>query len=165
MGENKNREKNICKPAIMRTPIKFAAVYFGVSILFLIAIYLLFPKLYPGETFMIVWFYIVNLFLGSLLFPFVWRFVKQLKQLQHKSKAAYVLASFLSIILTINILSFIFFQRSYTIGVIIAIFTKPERRIMVILEFINPILSFVISYFLFRKSSLWESNDNAASTV
>lgn len=162
MGENKNREKNICKPAMMRTPIKFAAVYFGVSILFLVTIYLLFPKLYPGETFIVVWFYVANLFLGSLLFSFLWGLVKQLK---FKSRAFYVLASFLLIILIINISSFIFFQRSYTIGLIGLIFTKPEMRITAILELINPIVSFVVAYFLFGKSSLWESNNDIVSTL
>jgi ABC-type enterochelin transport system permease subunit len=137
----------------MRTSIKFAATYFGISLLLLIVIHILFPIVYSGETFLIVWFYLANLLIGILLFPLFWRIINKFK---FESKIVYIILSFILIRLIINISSFICFQHSYIF--ILYTWHKGESKIdsTTICEICNSFVSFVIAYFIFRKSDMWE---------
>ena len=145
----------------MKTSIKFAATYFSISLLLFIAAHDLFPRLYPGETFLIVYFYIANLLLGILLFPLFWWVIGKLKI---KSKTVYIILSFLLIRLIINISSFICFQHFYINLLYVWGINNNDANPTTICEIINPFVSFGITYFIFRKSDLWHIANNTAET-
>jgi hypothetical protein len=131
--------------------VKFAIVDFSVSILLLVGAYLVFPRLYPGESFLLVWFYAANLVLGPLLFYFLARAVRR-KGFATRGRVA--LTYFLLILACINLSSLLFFQRVYTISLIIAVLTKPETRMTTIAELLNPVVSFGVAWFFFRNSDM-----------
>jgi hypothetical protein len=53
----------------MKEAAKFAMVNFSLSTLFLIIGYVFFPDLYPGDSFLIVWIFAINILIGVVLFP------------------------------------------------------------------------------------------------
>jgi hypothetical protein len=136
----------------MKASIKFSALYFGLQLFFVIVIYVLFPKVYPGDSFTIIWFYIINLIFGIIMFP-IFSFL--IRKLCFKRKLYYVLAYFFCALLIINTLPLLTEHIIYTFKIICTIFGSAQIQINTIIEFINPIVSFALSFFLFRGSDLW----------
>ncbi len=138
----------------MKESIKFAAVCFTLQIFFVVIIYVLFPKVYPGDSFTIIWFYIINLIIALFLFPV---FTLIVRRLPFKGKLNYVSVYFFGVLIIINILPLLVMHVFWTFEIVIGLFKRPFADIGLI-ELFNPILSFAISYWFFRKNRLWESN-------
>ena len=137
------------------TPIrKFALFHFGISILLVIIIYIFFPKVYPGESFMIIWYYIMNLFIGIFLLPL---FSSWMRLLSFKRRIVNILIHFFLILVILNLVPLFTGHIIYTIEVIKSMFKYSRMQIASIIEFLNPEISFLISYYIFRKSNLWTS--------
>jgi hypothetical protein len=138
----------------MKTSIKFAALYFSLSIVFIIAAYIFFPNVYPGDSFTIIWFYVINFIIGIFLFPI---FSSLIRRIHFKNKIGYLLAHFFSILVIINILPLLIEHVIYTIKVTYIIVKHPQILDSAMVEFANPIISFIITYYVFRKSELWNN--------
>ena len=145
---------------MMKSSLKFASLYFAISILLLITVYIVYPELYPGETFLIVWFYVANFVFGSLLFGF---FSRVIRQKYFKRRLSYIFSNFFLLQLIVNILSLLLSGKMYTISLVILVVQKPYMRAMALVELVNPIISFVIAYLFFRKSNIWSFNETNES--
>jgi hypothetical protein len=139
----------------MKSTIKFATVCFGLQILFVSAMYIIYPEIYPGDSFTIIWFYVVNLILGIFLLPV---FSLLFTKVYFNRKISYVLTYFLFILIIINIIPLFIAHVIYTVKIVSSIFKHTEMKAAAIIEFINPIVSFAISYLFFRNSRLWKRN-------
>jgi len=136
----------------MKAAIYFAILQFGSSLLFLIIEYNLWPKAYPGETLLIIWFYMANIFIGMAILPlfFLW-----MKRIVYRRRAGYILSYFLCVLFIINLIPFLTGQVFYTPQLIIRIFSKADTRLLCLLELMNPLLSFLVAYTVLRNSHLW----------
>ncbi len=136
----------------MKIAVKFALINFCLSTLILILEYLFFPSAYPNESLLIGWLYVINIPIGTLLFPFVVTWIRQYK---FKSKIKYALLYFLVCLIIINIVPLLFGHVLYSLQLLGSIFDKNEMQIARLFEFINPIMSFCVTSFLFRNSEIW----------
>lgn len=140
----------------MKTSARFAAVCFGLQILFEVVIYILFPKLYPGDSFTIIWFYVINFGIAVLVFPL---FFLLLKRIYIKREVSRVMAYFLCVFVIVNLLPLLTEHIFWTGKLFVELIKSAPLKIIALIEFINPILSYVLTFFIFRKSDLWSCKE------
>jgi len=104
---------------------------------------------------MIIWAYVINLLIGIILFPLLYTW---LERINLRKRAGYLCAFFLLILFIINILPFFSEQVIYTFKLVEEMFKPSEMQTTAAIEFVNPIISFSITYLIFRKSILWRDN-------
>lgn len=134
--------------AVMRQSITFAAVCFGLQIFFAIATYILFSKVYPGDSFTILWVYIINLIIALFVFPVFSRVIW--RQQPSESVNPAVLYFFL-MMGVINLLPLLEWHILYTLKVINSMFKRTELQTAMLIEFFNPVVSFLLTYLMFAK--------------
>jgi hypothetical protein len=137
----------------MKDSAKFALVYFSISTLFLIASYIFLPNSYPGDSFLIVWMYVINIFIGPLLFP-IFSFL--VRKNIHKSKIVYMFCYFFSLLFITNIFQLLTHHIFYTIELVKLIFRKSEMKMAGIMELLNIFISFWATCLIFRNSLVWQ---------
>ena len=135
----------------MKITIKYAALYFSISISLMIAVFAFFPSVFPGDSFTIIWYHIINLPIGLFLLPIFSYFISRLPV---KNKISHVLLYFLSIIIIINIIPLFGGHFILTLKLFKGMFTPNRMQVASIVEFLNPIISFYLTYLLFRKSEM-----------
>ena len=140
----------------MKAAFYFALLQFGSSLLFLIIEYNIWPDAYPGESFLIVWFYVFNLFIGVGLLQILFLL---LKQIQLKRRSGLILSYFIAVLVTINLIPVLMNPHVfYTFEMIAGILHHSDKYQSLVFELINPLLSFLLAYTVLRKSELWHAS-------
>ena len=136
----------------MKEAVKLALLQFGLSIGLLVLEYVIRPEAYPGETLLVVWFYVFDLLIGLALLPI---FSLLMMRIVFRKRIGYILSYFLFILCIINIVPFLSGHIFYMARLVGLVFRKTDKQLMSVFELANPVLSFIIAYFLLRKSKLW----------
>ncbi len=125
----------------MNNSIKFPIVCFGLQIVVVALAYIFFPMIYPGDTFMIVVLHFFNFIIGIILFPLYYFLIGK----KIKKNAILILANLICILVIVNLLPLITGHLLYTAKLIKVMFTPYRMQGAAIIEFINPIISFIIT--------------------
>ncbi len=136
-----------------KTGVRFAATYFGLATVILILLFILFPKSYPGESFLIFWVYIINIPIGILLFPLFLSLVINMKF--SFSILTYAVLYFLIILIIENIVPLIAMHRIFIFQIIKLAFGKDEMSGFARSQIVNVFLSYVGTLIIFRNSDIW----------
>jgi hypothetical protein len=136
----------------MKEAAKFALINFSLSTLFLIIGYVFLPDLYPGDSFLVVWMYVINILIGVVLFPI---FSFWIRGIAYKHKFGYILFYFFATLIITDIIPLIAGHIIYTLELIKLIFKTTENNMQGVFELSDIIISFCITCFIFRKSNLW----------
>jgi hypothetical protein len=137
----------------IKTGVRFAATYFGLANVILILLFILFPKSYPGESFLIFWVYIINIPIGILLFPLFLRLFINMKS--SFSILVYAVLYFLSILTIENIFPLIAMHRIIIFQIINLAFGKDEMSGFAKSQIANVFLSYIVTLIIFRRSNIW----------
>ena len=135
--------------------VKFAGTYFTLAAVCSITAFNLFPGLYPGDSFMIFWLYVFNIPIGMFLFPL---FLQALLTLTTKRKIVNVFLYFIFILIISNVVWLIAGHIFYTWQIIKNLFKNDEKRTMAIAELFYTIISYFITFVIFRNSDIWNPN-------
>lgn len=139
------------KTAIIKAAAKFAFTHFTLATIILIIAYNLFPNLYPGDSFLVIWIYVLNIFIGIILFPIS---ILGIRQLIDNDKAIYILLCFSAILIITNILPLFEGHIFYTWELIKLAFRNEGLKTTGIFELFDLVISFCVTCFIFKKSDL-----------
>jgi hypothetical protein len=139
------------KTVIIKAAVKFAFTHFTLETLILIIAYILFPNLYPGDSFLVIWIYVLNILIGIILFPIS---ILGIRLLIDNNKVIYILLCFSAILIITNILPLFEGHIIYTLELIKLAFRNVELRTTGIFELFDLVISFCVTCFIFRKSDL-----------
>ena len=132
----------------MKNSIKFPLVCFGLQLVIVVLVHKAFPKLYPGESFMIAILYGFNFVIGLLLFPIYDHYLGS----RIKQERSLILANFSCVVLIINLVPLITSEHVFYTGSLLKLMFSDRRlHITAIIEFFNPIVSFIVASMISRK--------------
>jgi hypothetical protein len=135
----------------MKASFLFALSCFGIQILNLLLVDIVCPELFTGDSFLIVGVNVISLLVAILLFPFAFFLLKDVKF----SKVGHLICFFVLMVISIDIIFFSFGGAPYFFSIGRDIIRSQDNRIASIIEFLNPLLSFAIVYFIFSKRGMF----------
>lgn len=125
----------------MNYSFKFPLVCFGLQIIIVIVAYVLFPALYPGDTFTIVVFYVFNFIIGLVLFPLYYSFLGK----KIASRINSLVVNLIVVLLIVNLIPLITEHIIYSAKLIKAMFIPHRMQLAAAIDFFNPLLSFIVA--------------------
>jgi hypothetical protein len=107
---------------------------------------MLFPTLYPGDTFIIVIFYVFNFIIGLVLFPLYYSFVGK----KIKGKTNSLVVNLIIVLVIVNLLPLATERIFYSAKLIRAMFIPHRMQLTAVIDFVNPFLSFIIASLIIK---------------
>ena len=130
----------------MKYSFKFPLTCFGLQIIIVIIAYMLFPTLYPGDTFTIVVFYVFNLIIGLVLFPLYYSFLG--KGIENKVNSWVV--NLIAVLVIVNLLPLVTEHIFYSAKLIRAMFIAHRMQLTAVIDFLNPFVSFMAASIIIK---------------
>lgn len=130
----------------MNYSFKFPLTCFGLQIIIVIIAYMLFPALYPGDTFTIVVFYIFNFIIGLVLFPLYYSFLGK----KIESKVNSLVVNLIMVIVIVNLLPLVTEHIFYSAKLIKAMFIPHRMQLTAVIDFLNPFVSFIVASIIIK---------------
>ncbi len=131
----------------MGTAAKFGSICFTLQAVLLIIVNWIFPDLYPGDSFMIILVYVVEIPIAAIVYPLFFWAIKS----SNLGKNAYLVLFFILMLLIINLVPLTTAGNAITILQLTKIFSHSSDSAAAIVEFFDPVLSFIIVAFLMKK--------------
>ncbi len=107
---------------------------------------MIFPALYPGDTFTIVVFYVFNFIIGLVLFPLHYSFIGK----KIKSKVSSLATNLIVVLVIVNLLPLVTEHVFYSAKLIGAMFVPHRMQLTAVIDFLNPFLSFAVASVITR---------------
>ena len=137
----------------MNYPFKFPLICFGLQLVIVVTIYNLFPNIYPGDTFTIGVFYVFNLIISLVIFPLYYRWIGG----KIDNRISFIISNLLCILAILNLLPLATEHIFYSAKLVKSMFIPHRMLLASIIDFTNPLISFVVTSILLRKINTMES--------
>jgi hypothetical protein len=107
---------------------------------------MLFPVLYPGDTFTIVVFYVFNFIIGLVLFPLYYSFLGK----KIKNKVNSLVVNLVVVLAIVNLLPLATEHVFYSAKLIKAMFIPHRMQLTAVIDFLNPFVSFIAASIIIK---------------
>ena len=131
----------------MNYSFKFPSICFGLQLAIVIIVYNLFRSVYPGDTFIIVVFYVFNLILSLAIFPLYYKWIG--KKIHNRINLT--ISNLVCILVIVNIVPFATEHIFYSAKLVKSMFTPHRMQLASIIDFTNPLICFAVASTLLRK--------------